>query len=50
MRCIDCEYYIISKMQGNHCGCLDIRPCDVEYKQNKRDKLNKKRKKRYEAE
>lgn len=47
MKCSQCEYYIISKMQGNHCGCMGVRPCDVDYRRNKRDKLTKKKRDRY---
>ena len=34
-------------MQGNHCGCMGAKPCEVEHNTNKRDKLHKKRKDRY---
>ena len=48
MKCADCKYYIKSKVNGNHCGFLGTKPCEVEKIMKRRDALNKKRRKRYE--
>lgn len=43
MKCSSCRFYIKSKLQGNHCGCMGIKPCDTERKYEQRKaKLNKK--------
>ena len=47
MKCSKCKFFIKSKMLGNHCGCMGIKPCAVEYNRNMHAKLNKKRKEKY---
>ena len=42
MKCSKCKFYIISKMQGNHCGCMGNKPCDKRRKE--KDNLRRKRK------
>lgn len=49
MKCSKCKFFIKSRMQGNHCGCMGVKPCEVEYNTNRRNKLHKKRKEKYES-
>ena len=42
MKCSKCKFYIKSKTQGNHCGCMSNKPCDKE--RNKKENLRRKRK------
>lgn len=47
MKCSSCRFYIKSKIQGNHCGCLGSKPCEAERKQDKKKKLNKRKRDKY---
>ena len=50
MKCRSCKFYIISKMQGNHCGCMGTKPCDRDRKYKERRGKQNKRRNKYEED